>query len=156
MIAISQETNRRKDCWVSSGAAYPEALLLCDLRQPFVACIRNDPKQLLDAMAPDRCYDPELRKVSADDIDHRDLLADEQMTGTVQRQAALLLCVLVATNRMFGRVIAPQIASASVAWFLCRFTYGFTYARWHQPNSVSKRLEFTRPMVRRSTGFDTD
>ena len=33
---------------------------------------------------------------------------------------------LVATSRMFGRVTASQIASASVASFLCRFTYGFT------------------------------
>ena len=29
--------------------------------------------------------------MSADRIDHRGLLADEQVTGTVQRQAALLL-----------------------------------------------------------------
>ena len=50
------------------------------------------------------------------------LLADEQVTGAVQRQAALLLGVLVATNRMFGLVTASQIASASVASFLCRFT----------------------------------
>jgi CspA family cold shock protein len=54
------------------------------------------------------------------------LLADEQVTGAVQRQAALLLGVLVATNRMFGLVTASQIASASVASFLCRFTQGFT------------------------------
>jgi hypothetical protein len=29
--------------------------------------------------------------VSADGIDHRGLLADEQVTGTMQRQATLLL-----------------------------------------------------------------
>jgi hypothetical protein len=33
--------------------------------------------------------------------------------------------VLVATNRVLGLVTASQMASASVASFLCRFTYGF-------------------------------
>jgi len=46
---------------------------------------------LFDTMAPDRRDDAKLRKMSADGIDHRGLLADEQMTGTVQRQATLLL-----------------------------------------------------------------
>jgi len=49
-----------------------------NLRQPLVTCIGDDPKQLLDTMAPDRCNDPELRKVSADDNDHRGLLADDR------------------------------------------------------------------------------
>jgi hypothetical protein len=35
--------------------------------------------------------------------------------------------VLVATNRVLGLVTASQMASASVASFLCRSTYGFTY-----------------------------
>jgi len=34
----------------------------------------------------------------------------------------------IATNRIFGRVTASQIASASLASVLPRFTYGFTYA----------------------------
>jgi hypothetical protein len=58
----------------------------------------------------------------ADRIDHRSLLADEQMARTVQHQAALLLDVLVSTNRMFGRLTASQIASASVAPFFCGLT----------------------------------
>ncbi len=33
---------------------------------------------------------------------------------------------------------------------------GLYIGRRHQPHSMAKRLEFTRPMVRRSTGFDTD
>jgi transposase len=49
---------------------------------------------------------------------------------TTEQQSALMMhrarvcCsgVLVATNRMFGLVTASQIASASVASFLCRFT----------------------------------
>ena len=42
-------------------------------------------------MVADRRDDAELGKMGADGIDHRGLLADEQVTGTVQRQAALLL-----------------------------------------------------------------
>jgi hypothetical protein len=82
------------------------------------------------------------------------LLEDEHMTGTVQRQAALSLW-------RFGRN-KPHVRPSdrltdrlgSVASFLCRFTCGFTYAGGN--NSVAERLEFARPMVRRSTGFDTD
>ena len=33
---------------------------------------------------------------------------------------------------------------------------GLHIGRRHQPHSVAKRLEFARPMVRRSAGFDTD
>ena len=62
-----------------------------DLGQPLVICIGDDAEQLLDTIASDRRDDPELRKMSADRIDHRGLLADEQMTGAVQRQATLLL-----------------------------------------------------------------
>src|ERR1700730_15734940 len=56
--------------------------------------------------------------------------------------------VLVATNRMFGLVTASQIASASVASFLCRFT-GLHIGRRHHTYGVAKRLEFARPMMRR-------
>ncbi len=115
------------------------------LRQPLVACIGDDPKQLLDTMAPDRCNDPELRKVSADDIDYRGLLADEQVTGTVQRQAALLL-------RRFGRD-EPHVRPSDR--LTDRFGIGgvvlmplyirLHVRRRHQPNSVAKRMEFPRP-----------
>jgi hypothetical protein len=59
-------------------------------------------------------------------IDHRGLLADEQLARAMQHQALWCSRVLVATNRMFGLVTASQMASASVASFLCRLTYGFT------------------------------
>jgi hypothetical protein len=45
-------------------------------------------------MASDWCDDPELGQMRADGIDHRGLLADKQVTRTVQRQAALLLWCL--------------------------------------------------------------
>ena len=73
-------------------------------------------------MAADRRDDAELRKMSADGINHRSLLADEQVPGPMQRQATLLLGRLGRDERMVGLVTASQIASASVASFLCRFT----------------------------------
>ena len=62
----------------------------------------------------------------SDRIDHRGLLADEQMARAVQRQAALLLRCLGRNERMFGLVTASQMPSASAASFLWRLTYGFT------------------------------
>jgi hypothetical protein len=51
--------------------------------------------------------------------------------------------VLVATNRMLALVTASQMASASVASFFCRLTYGFTYAggirRTVCPSALSSR-----------------
>jgi len=59
--------------------------------QPFVTCIRDNAEQLFDTMASDRRDDSKLRKVSVDSIDYRSLLADEQVPGSVQCQATLLL-----------------------------------------------------------------
>jgi len=73
-------------------------------------------------MASDPRHDPELGKVRADRIDHSGLLTDEEMAGAMEHQAALLLGVLVSTNRMFARVTASQMASASAASFFCRLT----------------------------------
>ena len=55
------------------------------LENGFVTRIRDNAEQLLDTIASDRRDDPELRKMGADGIDHRSSLADEQVTGTVQR-----------------------------------------------------------------------
>ena len=54
---------------------------------------------------------------------HRGLLTNEQMAG-VRWSIRQLCCsrVLVATNRMFARVTASQMASASAASFFCRLT----------------------------------
>ena len=45
----------------------------------------------LDAIASDRRDDSKLRKMGADRIDHRRLLADEEMARAMEHQAALLL-----------------------------------------------------------------
>ena len=96
------------------------------LGEPGVVDIDDDFEQLLDASAPDRCDDSELGKVRPDGIDDGRLLANEQMSRAMEAQAALLLGRLVGTKRMFRRVTASQIASASAASFFCRLTYGLT------------------------------
>ena len=98
----------------------------CNLGQPLVIGIGGNTEQLLDTIASDRRDDPKLCKMGANGVDHCGLLADKEMARTMEHQAALLLGVDRPTNRMFGLVTASQIASASTASFLCRFTYGFT------------------------------
>ena len=56
---------------------------------------------------------------------------------------------------MFGRLIASQIASASLASFLLLFTYGFTNG-CDQLHRKTMRLQGSRPMVRAAACFHTD
>ena len=88
----------RSNCRICAFCVRNWAPRAANLGQPLIICIGSNPEQLLDTLASDRRDDPKLCKISADGIDHR----------------------------MFGLVTASQIASASVASFLCRFTYGFT------------------------------
>lgn len=60
-------------------------------RNSLVTWIGDDIEQVLNTIASDRCDDPELAKMGADRIDHRGLLADEQMARAMEHQAALLL-----------------------------------------------------------------
>ena len=62
-----------------------------DLGHPFVTSIRDDIKQLCNTLASHRRYDPELGQMGADGIDHRGLLADEELAGAMEHQATLLL-----------------------------------------------------------------
>jgi hypothetical protein len=87
-----------------------------------VAHISDDFEQRLHALAPDRRDDAELGHVSPDGIDHRGLLADEELAGAMQRQELCCSGVLVSTNRNLALVTASQMASASAASFFCRLT----------------------------------
>ena len=58
---------------------------------PFVIWISDYFEQRLHAIASDRRNDPELGKMGTDGVDHRGLLADEQMARAMEHQAALLL-----------------------------------------------------------------
>jgi hypothetical protein len=59
-------------------------------RNPLVSWIGDDIEQRLDTLASNRSDDPELGKVGPDHIDHRSLLANEQMPRAMERQATLL------------------------------------------------------------------
>ena len=52
---------------------------------------RGPGKRQREILAADRRDDPKLGKMGPDRIDHRGLLADEQMARAVEHQAALLL-----------------------------------------------------------------
>src|SRR6267154_2162788 len=62
-----------------------------NLRHPFVARVGNNMQQFHDTFTPDRRDNAELGEVSSDRINHRGLLAYEQMASAVKHQAALLL-----------------------------------------------------------------
>jgi hypothetical protein len=62
-----------------------------NLRHPFVARVGNNMQQFHDTFTPDRRDNAELGKVSSDRINHRGLLADEQVACAVKHQTALLL-----------------------------------------------------------------
>ena len=57
----------------------------------FVARVGNNMQQFHDTFTPDRRDNAELGKVSSDRVNHRGLLACEQMACAVKHQAALLL-----------------------------------------------------------------
>ena len=60
-------------------------------RHPFVARIGHNMQQVGGSFSPDRRDNAELGKVSPDRVNHRGLLAHEQMACAVKHQAALLL-----------------------------------------------------------------
>src|SRR6516162_3602500 len=96
----------------------------CNLGQSFVAFISDDLQQLFDTMASDRCDNPKLGKMGANGIDHRGLLADEQVPGTVQRQAALLPLAFW----------SPRTACSA-----CRPPHRSPRHQWHRSYAASHR-----------------
>src|SRR5436190_11494602 len=62
-----------------------------NLWHPLVVRVGNNMQQFRDPFAPDWRDNTELGEVSSDRINHRGLLADEQMASAVKHQAALLL-----------------------------------------------------------------
>src|SRR5271156_2227505 len=107
-------------------------------------------------MAPDRCDDAELRKMSADGIDHGSLLADEQVTSPMQRQATLLLRRLGRDEPHVrpGDRLADRLGVSAIV--LMPLDVGLHIGRWHKAHSMAERLELARPIMRRGAGFDAD
>src|SRR5271165_7568681 len=94
--------------------------------------------------------------MSAEGIDHRGLLADEQVTGTMQSQAALLLWRLGSDEPHVrpGDRFTDRLGVSGIV--LMPLHIGLHISRRHQSNCMAKRLELARPMMRRGAGFDTD
>ena len=119
-----------------------------NLGHPLVTWIGDDTEQFLDTIAPDRCDDPELGKMGADRIDHRGLLADEQMARAVEHQAALLLGRLGRDEPHVGPGdrLADGLGVSGIV--LLPFDVGLHVGRWHQSHRVAECLELARPMMR--------
>src|SRR6476469_10499326 len=79
-----------------------------NLRHPFVARVGNNMQQFRDSFAPDRGDNAELGEVRSDRINHRGLLADEQMACAVSIRQLCCSGVFVGTNRMLALVTASQ------------------------------------------------
>ena len=160
-------------CWI--GASYDHPVELQDLllepiqlspkcretrtgyfRNSLVTWIGDDIEQFLDPLASDRSDDPELSKMGPDHIDHRSLLANEQMARAMERQTALLLGRLGCDEPHVrpGDRFADRLRVRGIV--LLPFDVGLHVGRRHQPHSVAERLELPRPMVRRGAGFDAD
>jgi hypothetical protein len=94
--------------------------------------------------------------VGADGIDHRGLLADEELASAMQHQATLLLGRLGLDKPHVGPgdrltdglgiggiILLPLDVRLHISWR-------------HQAHGMAKRLELTRPMMRRGAGLDPD
>jgi hypothetical protein len=78
------------------------------------------------------------------------------MTGAVERQAALLLGRLGRDEPHVrpGDRLADGLGISGI--ILMSLDLGLHVGRRHQANGVAKCLQFARPVMRRSTSFDTD
>src|ERR1700688_2525676 len=124
-----------------------------NLRHPLVARVGNNTQQFGHSFASDRRDNAELGKMRPDRIDHRGLLADEQMAGAVKHQAALLLRRLrrYETHVGSGDRLADSLGVSHV--ILLPFNIGLHVSRRHQPNGMAERLKVARPMVRRGASL---
>src|SRR5712671_2269078 len=103
-----------------------------NLRHPSVARVGNNMQQFRDSFTPDRRDDTELGEVRADRINHRSLLANEQMACTVKHQAALLLRRLCWHEPHVGSGdrLANSLGVGHV--ILLPFDVGLYIGWWHQ------------------------
>ena len=126
----------------------------CDFGHALVAGIRGDSKQLLDALATHRGDGPELGHVGTDGIDHRGLLADEELARAMQHQAALLLGRLGLDKPHVGPGDRLTDGLGVSGIVLLPLDVRLHIGRRHQAHGVAKRLELTRPMMRGGAGLN--
>src|SRR5580704_8358220 len=110
-------------------------------------------QQFSHTFASDRRDNAELGKMRPDRINHRGLLADEQMASTVKHQAALLLRRLCWNEPHVGSGdrLADSLCISHV--ILLPFDIGLHVGWRHQPNGMAERLKFARPMVRQGASL---
>src|SRR5271156_5486611 len=98
------QTVELQDLLLDPSQLIPECRETCTsyVWNSLVVRIGDDIEQFVDTLTTDRRNDPELGKMGPDCIDHRGLLTDEQMTGAVKHQTALLLGCLGWYKPHFG------------------------------------------------------
>src|SRR5712675_312704 len=127
-----------------------------DLRHPFVAWVATTCSSSVTPFTPDRRDNAELGKVRSDRINHRGLLADEQMAGAVKHQAALLLRCLCWHEAHVGSGdrLANSLSVSHVV--LLTLNVRLHVSGRHQSHGVTECLKLARPMVRRGARLNAD
>src|SRR3954463_5611119 len=115
--------------------------------------------------APDECQgvgdafgdsDAELGQESPDHVDELGALADEEITGPMQRQRGLLLDGLVRyeAHSRSGDRLAYRLRITGIS--LAPLHVGLHVGRRHQPHLVTETDQLSRPMMARAARLNTD
>ena len=98
-------------------------------------------------LSANRRNDPKLGKMGTDRIDHGSLLANEEVPGAVEHQAALLLgrLCLYEAHVWSHNGFADRLSIGSIV--LLAFEVGLHIGRRHQPNGMTERPQLARPMM---------
>src|SRR5262249_38912071 len=119
-----------------------------NLGQPLVAYIGDHIEQLFKAITSDRCDNAKLSKMGTDRIDHRGLLANEQMACAMEHQAALLLPRLGRHEPHVwpGDRLADGLSVGGIV--LLSLDVRLDVGRRHQAHRMTTSLQFARPVMR--------
>src|SRR5258706_1552729 len=113
-----------------------------------------------DILLDDRVDAPisinQLGEVRSDRINHRGLLADEQVACAVKHQAALLLRRLCWHEPHVGSGdrLANRLCVSCIV--LLTLNVGLYIGWWHQSDGMAECLKFARPIVGRGASLDAD
>src|SRR6267142_2582991 len=127
-----------------------------NLWHPLVVRVRHNMQQFRNPFAPDWRDNAELGEVRADRVNHRGLLADEQMACAVKHQAALLLRRLGWDEPHVGSGDGFTNCLCVSCIVLLPFDVGLHVSRRHQSHGMAKCLQLARPMVRRGASLDAN
>src|SRR5262245_16149410 len=127
-----------------------------NLRQPLVAYIGDHIEQLFNAITSDRCDNAKLSKMGTDRIDHRRLLANEQMACAMEHQAALLLPRLGRHEPHVwpGDRLADGLSIGGI--ILLSLDVRLDVGRRHQAHRMTKTRKFAGPIMRGGAGFNSN